>query len=480
MTPWPLPNTTNICSPVINQQYNLPNFCTVAGVGGDGNRRKYCSMLGDGEWVFSKSSDGCKYSWCNSVSRTTGGCNGGCCSIKGRGAYCQRVAFKADPTQCCFSDYKFSGKGCLINPDSNSSRTCDPNLRDITTDARPQDSTNNGIRGCRTLVGNACANIDSPTFDQDWGVGGRCIYAMNRILFGDYAGTVSVLNDRLIPDEYYTGGVGIQWARALLSEIISELESRGFVIPSRVGDPTYTPFQDTFIAMSRSAPGIVTGVLKNNICNGFTAENIIYDRTLTQLCGCHLADEQYERYTNVYGIPIECTPTCTIAGAVPVINEDNYTIRKCDQDVCVIDNINITLGNNNSDVNFSQVCGGCGPNASCRCFISGSTIDAKNGVIGDINFSQACGNNSVCTDNANRPIDCITGDLLDDEPLDGEDDEPPPKFRNTPYASVLWTSLFIILLLVILLIAVNNDNSGESETSANENNNIVYTTNSPN
>lgn len=287
---------------------------------------------------------------------------------------------------------------------------------------------------------------------------------MNRNLFGDSAGTISVLDGTLIPEGYYSEGAGILWARSIISKIVSELEARGKIIPSRIGDPTYTPFQETFLVMARTVPGIVADALKDTVCNGYTAETIIYDQTLTRLCGCYLADDQYSRYTDVYGVPKECTPTCTVAGAVRVINEDGYTIRNCDQDVCVIDNINITLGNNNSDVNFSQVCGGCGPDASCRCFISGYTIDASSGLIGNIDFSQSCGGETVCTDDLDRPMNCETGELIDDEPLVDGGDKPLLKFRESPYSSIVWIVFAVILLLIILLIAVNNDTSQEDAT----------------
>lgn len=454
---WPPPDTSNQCDSNLNREYDLPNFCAPAGPAGDGNRKKYCELMGKDEWRFKVSSPSCKYSWCDSVTRTTGGCMNGCCSIVGRGAYCQRIAFTANSADCCFLDYTFSGIGCIINPTpTQNSRTCDPQLRDITSDNFPLDRVSNGSSSCRTLVDGICSDVTSPTFVQDWQIGGKCIYAIDRNLFGNAAGTVSVLSNTPISPDYYVDARGIDWARNLVSKVVEELAARGLRIPSTIGDVTYTPFQESFMLMSVSAPGIITDALKFTVCAGYTAETISYNTTLTQLCGCYLSEDQYSRYTDVYGVNKECTPTCTIPGGVRLVNEDGYTTRTCDQDVCVIDNININLGNNNSDTDFSQICGGCGPDASCRCFISGLTIDAANGLIGNIDISQGCGSETICTDSFDRPIDCTTGELLDDEPLDDGGDESPLRWKDNPWAPVVWTVMFIILMLVILLIAVNN------------------------
>ena len=104
------------------------------------------------------------------------------------------------------------------------------------------------------------------------------------------------------------------------------------------------------------------------------------------------------------------------------------------------------------------MCGGCGPDASCKCFISGYTIDAASGLIGDINFEQACGSDTICTDNLDRSINCETGGLLDDNPLRNGGRKLIFRLRDNKYSTVLWVMLGFIALLVILLITVDSSN----------------------
>ena len=110
-------------------------------------------------------------------------------------------------------------------------------------------------------------------------------------------------------------------------------------------------------------------------------------------------------------MPLPCQPICnkneTIKaynGASPLVNNgylnsfnisanESYLRRFClGQTVCVIDNINISIFGGNSQVEFNQVCPGCGE-GGCICYLdfsNSSVVDGINGLQNPVVFNQNC------------------------------------------------------------------------------------------
>lgn len=217
--------TRNVCSASINDQVTSSNvgiptsntttvlggFCTYGGSSGNSYRQDWCSRVGHGnsEWKASGTGNSCGYNNCAPYqAETKSGCCHGCCQSDGKGAVCQRVAFKGDAAQCCLNDFKGCGlnagtfspgqdntakyvdlcfsnsqigqapsyANCLNTSQSSAgdcSRTCNPCQRDISANSTivtPDKCDTSGKFGnyCSSVLTEYCAGGDLPEGDSSW------------------------------------------------------------------------------------------------------------------------------------------------------------------------------------------------------------------------------------------------------------------------------------------------------------------------
>lgn len=521
---FPNPDTSNVCSPdpvgSSSNDHTIPNFCTLAGAGGNNKRSEYCGRLGNNEWSVKGQGGSCNYNDCNNVQSIDSGCCDECCGIAGAKVVCKRVAYNGDPARCCLQDYDFpldlqsQNKGLCFDKgvngmDTSMQNTCDPQYRNVTSSS------------CQTTLLDYCTGADLDPSDTSWldrwqpnTERGSCSYAVSRNLFVEPL----PLFDNIVqwPASAYRDNEGYAWSRELMGKVFEKYSAQGFRIGTPPGLPGYNPFQNTILQpICTTAPGICQQGL-TTICSNTTTGDLLRNPGVVPWCGCYMPNDQYQTYTDLYQVNKECTPACARQGNIPVVSADGRQAVLCNQDVCIIDNVTISLENTNvgGSINFSQFCGGCsapvsgvsgsandsgtgntttsndsgvmetistGDNntvsstgsqtaSSCLCIISDGTISAASSSIGGgINLNEDCGSSSQCykqnPDPTNGlplqlPIDCDGppdqdpyADLMQQQ----EEQQVEDNFRRWVIIAIIVIGVIVLILFMLYLSRLGND-----------------------
>ncbi len=145
------------------------------------------------------------------------------------------------------------------------------------------------------------------------------------------------------------------------------------------------------------------------LCLQYNKDSAYGNSNVANFCGCHLPDNIYAIYSSLYGIDKSCDPLCA---RKTTIQETYYNGKQriCLSNVCIIDNINITLTNSsNGEINFYQACGGCSFSNQCNCYITNVDINLASSSLGDVKFEQVCKGNLDCygeTETGIQKINC--------------------------------------------------------------------------
>lgn len=424
----PDPDTTNRCNDYHvdeKDDYHLPGFCTDELFAG--RREEWCEKLGsEGEWEASLSltrGGACYYDTCKPYVVRPTGCCAACCPFPGIGNACIRKNFNGDPIKCCLQDKVCTAPGnnaappsCFSDPEKKD--TCAPCQRDITStyfdnpDGSKFSCREAKVTPCQDLLLPYCSGEDLPRYDiswfDRWNGENSCMKALKRNLFnvpgiGCAANDIPLTNSAGLcqPINVPISEQGAEWSRKLMSKVLERYAYDGFVLGTNPGDVGYSSFQDMLYVVSCAAPIIMQDGLRKT-CSIYNAEQVSRNPTIANFCGCYLRDEEYTQYVDLYQVNKECTPTCNRLTSIPTITGDNQPIR-CNQTVCIIDDISINLISSNigqSGVGISQVCGNCsgnqmGETGSCTCVINSDVISVVNSGIGGINISQQC-TSSIC------------------------------------------------------------------------------------
>lgn len=414
--PYPCPdNQCNICNVSLGAQMPdaLPNFCTLRGFGGNNQRATYCQKMSKaGEWGDPFDiHNGCKYNDCNNYQQVETGCCDGCCGIIGGGLLCTRQSFTGDPLTCCLNDYSCNSTNSACFSDDTQQNTCaDGTLGTGSFEGQY-------VPNYRSLVSPDCQDVflqyctgNLPDDDQnstDWldrwttnnGGIGSCANILARNMFatsGHTCGTVPPITPGIcsINPPLPINSQGYFWAQNLVSETMAKYAAQGFEIGTLPGFPGYNPFQDFLYSnVCCPYPGLCQDGL-NIACARYTSQRISLNPAVSQWCGCHLPDAEYQSYSAKYNIPPECTPMCNRSGTIPIIGI-NATPVLCKQNICLIDGVTVNLINAQigGGIDFDQVCGNCGGGAQCSCIVSDTTVDISNSTIGGnvIPVSEGCG-----------------------------------------------------------------------------------------
>lgn len=411
---YPQPSTTNLCFTSVGEgafgPEGMPNFCTLAGVGGDSYRREFCAAMSNaGEWgnPIQVNTLGCNYNDCNAYQAVPSGCCDACCGIVGAGLDCQRLTFTGEPIPCCFNDLACQATGGISNPpacysDPQQQRACadgqngQPNYRDITS------------TDCQDVISQYCTgtlptdNPTSVTWLDRWTNGpngrGPCYNALIRNIFRSTPcinpnGIPFVQGICGLPAPFSYDAEGYFWGERLVSAAMARYAQQGFNIGTLPGFPGYNPFQDfLYNNVCCPYPGLCQSGL-DTVCAVHTAQRLSLNPTLAQWCGCHLPGGEYEDYSVKFNIPPECTPMCNRVGTIPIVGIDATAIG-CNQNVCLIDGVTVNLVNAQigGGINFNQICNNC-VNSVCSCVVSDTTVDVENSIIGGnvVPIAQGCG-----------------------------------------------------------------------------------------
>lgn len=456
----------------------VQNFCTMAGVGGDGIRNSFCSSISNaGEWNGQNEQipASCNYSMYDKQDGIAGVCiPGEGPGTLGAGLRCRRSAFTGDPLQCCLNDYDYNHVNSNCFSDSGEQRTCpkvDPlypsmgSTRNITSDA----CQNRVMAYCTgTLPGD---DPNSLEWMDRWNPGGSCIYALYRNMFAGVPGGVPIPIPTdvcgIIPPAPVDSR-GLDWGQRLIKAAMLKYESQGFVIGSDPvdsnGSParSYHPFQNLLYSQVCCPYSALCQTGLSKVCSNKTADSISTALTMTKWCGCHLPGAEYQEYSAKFNIPRQCNPTCNRPDVIP-ITSGAATPVLCDRNICIIDNSTINLLNTNVGgmTNISQICGSCGA-GQCACSITNTDFTLNNTTVGgnlDIIRSQ-CGTLS-CVTNSNQSIgpDSTIGVCTDaiEDPLAQYKEKLNEEKLKAWRSSTFWTivvlivSLFIMALLILFI-----------------------------
>lgn len=329
------------------------------------------------------------------------GCCRGQCAIRGKSGQCKRNIFgyKADVFRCCLQDfycYTNNGEnlsvedGSVLDPqilsrcyqdnsDISQKFTCDPHYRGMT---QPfcKDILFGYCTGQVPFVNNQSSLLQAWVKDSD------------PIEVGDdpetnFKVSAPCLNflARLLTD---TNGVCTwdQFVQQVPNIIKSDVISENLLLAQNMmdsllqnylkvhGNPTQaintdgyyesSSFINWYFSFCQKYPLLCQDALKNNFCINHSLDDMADNPSLANWCGCYLPTVEYSRYTQ-YDVNINCTPTCNRANTIPLINDITGVPEPCTQNVCIMDDIAISLINTESagDISFTQACHSCGQNS---------------------------------------------------------------------------------------------------------------------
>lgn len=228
------------------------------------------------------------------------------------------------------------------------------------------------------------------------------------------------------------------------------------------GSQVYDPNIEDVIQVCEDYPGGCDAVL-TDVCAGYTRADLGANPNLGILCGCFMSNQQYDAYTGAFGVSKICDPACVLQAAVkPADPSNQFVTLHCDQAICVIDDVTISILEKSTvgNITFGQACGSCGGNAGCVCNISDISITAVESAVQGINFSQECSGNLNCfKSNANgipQQVNCSTLDTTSTSGTSG--------ISGT--AVVVIVAIIVVVLILLFIIIFTALLSRKSKESA--------------
>ena len=476
------PVADNICGPE-NEIHKIQNFCgpprnqisitTRAKLVGD-----FCKVISP-EWDYFKV-DGdyvCLQSYkCYPGCEITGDfqhdCSYGCSVNVGLDdGVCQRKVFSGKPLPCCFQDHfctnnRDKDSFCFTGEGDERKETCAPEFRNLTQG------------GCQNLIKDYCGgeDIDNSSPDHDlqdlilrWTglpnifnnqgkkILAPCYGMVWRNVYEGQAGSCSKIPNVGVPDEK-----GFVYVKNILNNLMQQyFKFGGQLIPD--GFSVYDrEFTFRIWTICNTYPGLCQDFL-GNYCAQKTTNQLIRDPTLLPWCGCYMADNEYSKYTNLYDISKECTPTCNVVGVIPLSTSNGIGIKKCELSTCIIDDISIKIyeskvGTTSQGITFSQICPSCSTSSglSCNCNITGNTIDVIESQIPTLSLKQNCGTTSLCSSESvddNGIIQTIRVPCLDStNPLVLVEEQNKKIFDISVRNRNLTMLIIVIIILIIIII----------------------------
>jgi len=437
------PPTINDCNCNLGDKlYNTSDgvscFCSLSGIGGNNDRNNYCESIGSrNEWTFNGDTGGsCHYNSCTTGEHMGSGCCNGCCSIVGDGVNCTRNVFRGSSV-CCWRDFicdsvgttqcQDSGTGC--NPsscfsDSTQLNTCPISIRSMVSPlCQPTIMSYCNGAGATTLewLNNwtDIQTIGDPGDPSPLQINQPCVRALYRNLYSDPtpgvgycgAGIENLSSCNATPGVGVPSATGFAIAQQLMTQVFANYIAQGGKPDAQEGDlGSNVAFNNVLFDICQTNPGLCAPSLQS-YCAQVTADYMINHIETLNWCGCYMDPSQYSKYTDLYQINLECTPTCNQTGVIALQDDAGTSTKVCQQSLCIIDDISIELvksrvGNTGTGINFSQICSSCGggtaiigsetgltssESSTCSCILSGNTIDSFNSSIGTININQSCG-----------------------------------------------------------------------------------------
>lgn len=406
----PRPITTNRCGPA-GEIHQIENFCSLDGKFAS----EYCGRMSDqDEWVYDSLAGSCAYSDCNNALDFGLGCCNGCCGIAGgSGLRCRRVKFAGDPLRCCLQDYvcrSQDDRACFTDDGLNA--TCSDTTRDQSS-LECRDRLYDYCTGTDVSISGLPGHTPEDFYKRWYGeippaiftgiasqyaTGAPCYKALFRVLYRGQQSACLALPGIGIPDAQ-----GYIWAQRVFQGMLNKYISLGgTLIASESSQGADSDLNGQIWNICNLYPGICQFGLRN-YCSNRTTEMMIRDPTIQPWCGCYMPASEYSKYTDLYQINLECTPTCNSEGVIPLGTNDGVGIKRCRESLCVIDDVAIQLYNTRiagsaDGLSFSQICPTCASQdgATCSCILTGLTLKILDGQHPSLSIAQNCGAASEC------------------------------------------------------------------------------------
>ena len=284
---------------------------------------------------------------------------------------------------------------------------------------------------------------------------------------------------------------GTVWAQNMLTAVYNKLKAKGVSLTSNIATGADQEFVQWLYTVCKKYPVLCESFLQKE-CGGADPEEFKFNQNLWNWCGCYMSDDQYQKYTDNFGVTKECTPFCNAPNTIPLTNGDTTQPLFCQQSVCIIDDVAITLvkthfQNTNNNINFSQICNGCGSGygsgtnnqsnatntttntnlnnvstSNCQCIISNFTLNSLNATIaGDgINLSQSCNGNSKCYNTSTNKdgsqssteVDCANNGIGISQTFLAQKAEQEKQANTLPIYWGILLAVIVVCLIIILWI----------------------------
>jgi hypothetical protein len=202
------------------------------------------------------------------------------------------------------------------------------------------------------------------------------------------------------------------------------------------------------------------------LCQSYTRDELAKDPTLQHMCGCFLSVDPNTPPTNpnILSAP---QMHLTTEGSTPANPSPYYTISndatgyscddlcnsadvqskmfggKCTQNVCIIDNVNVTYVN--SDTGDQYIEQNCGSDSTC--YIQNISLTSINSSTGGAHIDQECGSCYTFDDDIQTatPVDCSTLQPYGPSP-------PPDNGGGGTGGSSTDHRKFLLIIIIVLLI----------------------------
>jgi hypothetical protein len=281
---------------------------------------------------------------------------------------------------------------------------------------------------------------------------------------------------------------GIVWAQSMLTAVYNKLKAKGVLLTSTIATGSDQPFTDFLYSVCKKYPILCESFLQQE-CGSVDPIEFQTNKNAWDWCGCYMADSQYQKYTDSFGVTKECTPFCNVPNTIPLTNGDTTQPLFCQQSVCIIDDVAINLvkthfQSTNNNINFSQVCSACGSGyaqgtnnqstfannstnsnlnnvstSNCQCILNNFTLNSLNSTItGDgINISQACNGNSKCYNSvtnsdgtqSSNEVDCANNNTSINQTILTKKAAQEKKAKDT---TIYWGILLAVIVVGVIVI----------------------------
>jgi hypothetical protein len=265
------------------------------------------------------------------------------------------------------------------------------------------------------------------------------------------------LNANYLADKSTTG-----YASQLLGGLMNQYFNTPGITPSVPGGTGYNSFQDRLAELARTYPSAAQNYLSNNLCSAYSRSDLEGASNGGRLifCGCHLPAQQYATIPNLGVSSIACDPLCSNTQAIPTVTAAGVT-EKCQQGVCIIDNVTINLINSSTEaISFNQICDGCS-SGGCNCSIVNINVQANNSKLGEVGFNQNCATTTCYATASNGELVTLPSCNLSSSEQQEQADEVAESGRQeriqqstnrTIRLILIILSVSIVLLLIIAII----------------------------